>query len=261
MPTVTVNNINMYYEVHGNGEPIVFINGAGAYTEMLFRLISIYSNDYQMILFDNRGAGKTDMPDGTYNTQMMADDLAGLLDALGIESAHIHGTSMGGMIAQEFALKYPQRVKRLVLTVTCCVGSDSILPEFSDLTRREDLSPKEFSEAMIRLFITETFVEKQPDLFQQIVSFLKEFPFSQQSLQKHLQAIASHNTCDRLSDIAAPTLVLAGGADKITPVENSEVLKEKIPNSELFVFKNAGHMLVEAGNDPHQKAFNFFKRN
>jgi hypothetical protein len=103
MPKVKVNDISMYYEVHGKGEPLVLINGAGASIETFYWLIPIYSRDYRLVLFDNRGVGQTDRPDMIYTTQLMADDLAGLLDAIGIDSAHMHVTSMGGMIAQEFA--------------------------------------------------------------------------------------------------------------------------------------------------------------
>ena len=260
MPTVKVNNIHMYYESYGKGEPVVFINGAGAHTEMLKRLIPIYSRDFQVILFDSRGVGKTDSPDEGYTTPNMADDLAGLLDAMGIDSAHIHGTSMGGMVAQEFALRHPNKVKSLILAVTCCIGSHSILPEFTELVQRESQTPKAIGEAMLRLFITERFIEKQPELFQQILAFTEEHPFSQNSLKKHLQAISNHDTHDRLPDISAPTLIIAGGADRITPVEHSNILHSRIPNSEMTVFKGAGHMLVEAGIEPHQIALAFFKR-
>ena len=106
MPTVKVNGICMHYEVHGQGEPLVFINGAGASMVTSYWLIPIYSRDYRLVLFDNRGVGQTDKPDMTYTTQLMANDLAGLLDAIGIDSAHVYGTSMGGMVAQEFALRY-----------------------------------------------------------------------------------------------------------------------------------------------------------
>ena len=182
------------------------------------------------------------------------------MDAIGIVAAHIYGTSLGGMIAQEFALRHPHKVKCLVLTATCCIGSDSILSEFADLVQSHDHSPPAMSEAILRLFITEAFINSQPDVFQQIVAFTKKHQFSQKSLNRHLQAISSHNTCDRLPEISAPPLVLAGGADRITSVEKAEVLTANIPNAELIVFNNAGHMLVEAGNTPHQIVLKFLSR-
>ena len=128
MPTVKVGDINMYYEVHGKGEPLVMIRGLGGSLDVFHLMIPIYSPEYRMILFDNRGAGKTDAPDIPYTTSMMADDLAGLLTALHIDSAHIWGASMGGMIAQHLALRYPDKVKSLVLICTYCGGPYSTIP-------------------------------------------------------------------------------------------------------------------------------------
>ena len=146
------------------------------------------------------------------------------------------------------------------MSVTCCGGPHSILPESADLTRLGNLSPKAAAEAMLRLFITDEFISENPDFFQQLVAFTVEHSFSQTSLQKHTQAITNHNTYDRLPGITVPTLILAGGADRIIPADNSILLKKRIPNAELIIFKNAGHMLVEAGNDPHQVAIDFLRK-
>jgi len=260
MPTVKVNDISMYYEVHGQGEPLVLINGAGASIEMLYRLIPIYSRDYRLVLFDNRGVGRTDKPDVPYTTQLMADDLAGLLDAIGIDSAHVHGTSMGGMIAQEFALRYPDIVRSLILAVTHCGGPHSIVPPSGDMAQMYKLPPKAAAEAMLRLCVTEEFISERPDSFQRLLAFTEEHPFVQSSLQKHAQAVARHSTCDRLPEITAPTLILAGDADRVVPVDNSRILETRIPNAERIIFKNAGHMLVEAGDEPHRVTIEFLKR-
>jgi 3-oxoadipate enol-lactonase len=260
MPKIKVNDISMYYEVHGQGELLVLINGAGAGIEMLSRLIPIYSRDYRLVLFDNRGVGRTDKPEGPYTTQLMADDLAGLLDRLNIDSAHIHGTSMGGMIAQEFALRHPHKVKALILAVTHCGGAHSILPESDDMSRISKLPPRAAAEAMLRLCITEKFISEKPESFQRLLAFTVEHPFVQTSLQNHAQAVAGHNTCDRLPEITAPTLILAGDADRVVPVGNSRILTTRIPDAELVIFKDAGHMLVEAGDEPHRAAIDFLKR-
>jgi len=260
MPTIKVNGIRMYYEVHGQGDPLVLINGAGASIETLYWLIPIYSRDYRLVIFDNRGVGRSDKPGGLYTTRLMADDLAGLLDAIGIDSAHIHGTSMGGMVAQEFALRYPDKVRGLILAVTHCGGSHSIVPPSADMSQLYKLSPEEAAEAMLRLCITEEFVSERPDFFQRLLAFTIEHPFAQDSLQKHTQAVAHHNTCDRLPEIIAQTLILAGGADRVMPVDNARILERRIPNAELVIFENAGHMLVEAGEEPHRVTIDFLKR-
>jgi pimeloyl-ACP methyl ester carboxylesterase len=260
MPKVKVDDISMYYEVHGQGEPLVMINGAGAGIETLYWLIPIYSRDYRLVIFDNRGVGRTDKPEGLYTTRLMADDLAGLLDAVGVDCAHIHGTSMGGMIAQEFTLRYPNRVWTLILAVTHCGGPHSIVPQSEDMTQMYKLSPKAAAEAMLRLFVTEEFIAEKPDLFQRLLAFSIEHPIDPRSLQKHIQVAESHNTYDRLSKITAPTLILAGDADRVVPVDNSRLLAATISNAELVIFKNAGHMLVEAGDEPHRVTIDFLKR-
>ena len=116
MPKVKVNGINMHYEVHGDGFPIVMITGVSFCLKIWDNvLIDSLSKQFKVILFDNRGAGQTDIPEGEYTIKMMADDTTGLMDALNIERAHILGFSMGGMIAQEVALNYPQKVEKLIL--------------------------------------------------------------------------------------------------------------------------------------------------
>jgi len=122
----------MYCEVHGEGEPLVMINGAGATVEWSYRLIPTYSHEYRLVLFDNRGIGQSDRPDMVYTTAMMSDDLAGLLDGIGIDSAQIRGVSFGGMIAQEFALRHPKRARSLILAATYCGGKHSVIPPFVD---------------------------------------------------------------------------------------------------------------------------------
>jgi 3-oxoadipate enol-lactonase len=261
MPKVKVRDISMYYEIHGKGEPLVLINGAGATVETFYWLIPIYSRDYRLVLFDNRGVGQTDKPDVEYTTQLMADDLARLLDAIGVDSAHIHGTSMGGMIAQEFALQYPKRVRTLILAVTHCGGPNSIVSQSEDMSKLYNISPKAAAEAMLRLFVTEEFIAEKPEFFQRLLEFSVEHPIDPSSIQKHIQAATHHNTCDRLPEITAPTLILAGDADRVVLVENSRILATIIPNAELVIFKNAGHMLVEAGDEPHRVTIDFLKRN
>lgn len=261
MPEVKVGDIRMHYEIYGEGEPLVMINGAGATMEWFYWLIPTYSRDYRLILFDNRGVGRTDKPDTTYTTAMMADDLAGLLDVIGIDSAHIRGVSFGGMIAQEFALRHPEKVKTLILLVTYCGGKhSSTLPFGADTERIRQLPPREATEAFLRWFITEEFIDKNPHVFEQLVAFALEHPAEPFGLAKHGEAIANHDTYDRLSTITAPTLVIGGDADKVIPVENSRILASRIPNAELVILKNAGHMLIEAANEVDRIILDFLRK-
>ena len=120
MPTVRVNDIDMYYEIHGEGEPVVLIAGLNS-DHTLYQKLGIIprlAERYKVVAFDNRGVGQSGKPDIPYSIEMMADDTAGLLHALGIEQAHLLGTSMGGRIATALALRHPQQVKSLILVST-----------------------------------------------------------------------------------------------------------------------------------------------
>ena len=118
MPIVRANGININYEVRGQGEPLILIMGLGADGSVWDLHAQAYEQHFRCILMDNRGAGFSDKPEGPYTTEMMADDTAGLLDALGIETARVAGISMGGAIAQNLALRYPQKVRSMVLVST-----------------------------------------------------------------------------------------------------------------------------------------------
>jgi len=118
MPTAKVDDISVYYETLGEGEALLLIMGYGSYSGHWFRLIPSLSNDYRVVAFDNRGTGQSDKPDIPYTIEMMAGDATGLLEAIGIDAAHVFGVSMGGMIAQEFALRYPGKVISLILGCT-----------------------------------------------------------------------------------------------------------------------------------------------
>jgi 3-oxoadipate enol-lactonase len=118
MPTIRVNDIDMYYEIHGEGEPVVLIAGLNSDHTLYTAIIPKLAERYQVVAFDNRGVGRSDKPDIPYSIDMMADDTAGLLNTLGIQQAHILGTSLGGRIAASLALRYPSQIKSLILVST-----------------------------------------------------------------------------------------------------------------------------------------------
>jgi pimeloyl-ACP methyl ester carboxylesterase len=126
VPKVQANGIQIHYETHGTGAPLVLIGGLGADTFLWFRQVPELCKHFQVIVFDNRGAGESDKPDEPYSVPMFAADTAGLLGALGIERAHILGASLGGMIAQQFAIDYPALLDRLVLASTTFGGLHSV---------------------------------------------------------------------------------------------------------------------------------------
>jgi len=261
MPKVKVGDINIYYEVHGEGEPLVMICGASASVDSMYAFIPVYSPEYKLVLFDNRGAGRSDAPDIPYTTAMMADDLAGLLDTIGIDSVNIMGISMGGMIAQEFTLRHPEMVKNLILACTYCGGPGSSMMTDPEVAQRmADLSPEEGLMEIMRLCITQKLIDENPGLLEQIVEQMMKHPISPHGQMRQTEAEMGHNTYERLPEIKAPTMVIHGDDDRIIPVENAKILASRIPGAEIAIFANTGHMLLEAGNELNRITLDFLKR-
>ncbi len=262
MPEVKVGDINMYYEVHGEGEPLVLICGASVSVDMMYAFIPVYSPEYKLVIFDNRGAGQSDAPDIPYTTAMMANDLAGLLDTIEVDSAHIMGTSMGGMIAQELALRHPDRVKSLILACTYCGGpSSSIITDPEMMQRMADLPPKEGLMEIMRLCISQKFLDENPGLLEQIAEQMMQHPISPHGQMRQTEAEMGHNTYERLPEIKMPTMIIHGDDDRIIPVENANILASRIPGAELAILKNAGHMFfVEVEDESNRIMLDFLKR-
>jgi len=251
MPAVKVNDINIYYEIHGEGEPLVFINGAGATTRGWEWAIPVFSPEFRMVLFDTRGAGQSDKPDIPYTMEMMADDVAGLLDAIGTDGAHIIGVSMGGMIAQHFALRYSNRVRSLILGCTSCGGPHTTMNSAEvvrlwDMYRLQKLTLEEMIMESLRLAFTQEFLDENLARIQQGTTGMMERP---PNMMRYIEAMTDHDTYESLPEIKAPTLVIAGDADRLIPAENSRLLSSRIPGAELVIFKNTGHAFAEAGGE------------
>jgi 3-oxoadipate enol-lactonase len=265
MPAVKVGDVSIYYEMHGDGECLVLISGMGGNTTMWQWAIPIFSPKFRMVTFDARGSGQSDKPDIPYTMEMMADDLAELLDAIDIDAAHILGLSMGGMIAQHFALSYSKRVKSLILGCTSCGGPrvTMLCPEVMkvyDMFRVSKLTPQEFITESVRLGYTQDFLHKNPGLVQQTTAAMTEHPIPADVWIHYVQALMNHDTFDYLSEIKAPTLVIHGDGDRCVPVENARILAARIPRSELVIFKNTGHMFAEEGREFVRAILEFLDR-
>jgi pimeloyl-ACP methyl ester carboxylesterase len=265
MPKLKVGDINIYYEVHGEGEPLVMIMGASGNIDWMKSAIPIFSHEYKLVLFDNRDAGQTDVSNIPYTLEVLADDLAGLLDALKIESAHIQGASMGGMIAQQFVLRYPNKVRSLILACTYCGGPNSSIMTDPDvksyMERAPGLSGKEMMMETLRLCLSQKFIENNPSQIKQMMKQMMKHPITPQGSMRQGEAVMSHNTYERLSEIKAPTLVISGDADKLIPVENSRIIASRIQRAELVILKDMGHMFnLEAGEEANRIILDFLRR-
>jgi pimeloyl-ACP methyl ester carboxylesterase len=252
MPRTKVNDIQVYYDVKGDGFPLMMIMGLSANVDWWYidpHWIQELSEKFKLVMFDNRGAGRTDVSDRRYTIKLFADDTAGLLDALGISRAHVFGISMGGMIAQELVLNYPEKVEKLVLCSTYCGGTKSVLPSPEVLeilaADRSTLSPEEIARMSILLFFADDFIKKNPNVIERAIQQVLKAPISNEAFTRQLNAIMEFDTYDRLSRIKVPTLILHGKRDVLVPPENGSILAEAIPNAEVVYLKNSAHGLVE----------------
>ncbi len=246
-----VNDIDIYYEEHGdpNTEPLLLIMGFTSNTARWTPQIPALAERYRVIVFDNRGTGRTTQPDGPYTIPQMADDAAGLLDALGIGPAHIAGASMGGMIAQEFTLRHPQRVRTLTLMCTTPGGPKSfgyteMIEHSAALEDMKDLSQMltpELIQASIDVHFTPEFMKAPSAEFQAMIMSGIMHPSTLAGVKGQMAAILKHDTCARLPRITAPTLVTAGSDDTFVDARNSPLLAERIPNAELHMFEGLRH--------------------
>jgi len=261
MPKVRVNDIDMYYEIHGQGFPLVFIAGFGCASWLWFRQVPFFSRTFQTIVFDNRGVGKTDKPDAAYSVGMFADDLLGLLRQLSISRCYVLGMSMGGMIAQQLALSSPDLVEKLVLCSTTFGGPQSVpMPEstLKVLTSSARLSREESLRCNMATAFSSEYVRDHPEVFDQVISYLLEDPQPLHASQQQFRALGSFDVEERAHDISAPVLILAGDKDEVVPVENSRLLNARIEHSELVVYEGSGHLIIiERADELNEKVAGF----
>ena len=256
MPTTNSNGIEVYFEEQGEGEPLLLIMGlAGDSVAWLFQR-EAFAAKYRTIVFDNRGVGRTSKPDGPYTIAAMADDAVGVLDALDIPRAHVVGVSMGGMIAQELALRHPQRVRSLVLGCTYAKPDAGVSGTFDESlaffggTKGADgeiqvdlsnLDPMAFIGRLLPLTFTPQFIMTELPKLMQVFSGVMTHGFDLRAIMAQVAATQGHDTVDRLGQISAPTLVLTGDSDMLIPPANSDVLAASIPGARLQKIAGGSH--------------------
>ncbi len=246
MPKVKVNDIEIYYEIISDGFPLLMIQGLTANKDWWDdKLLEELSKQYKLIIFDNRGAGRTDKPDMLYSIKLFAEDAFGLLKALNIEKAHILGISMGGMIAQELAINHPEIVEKLILAATTPGGAKSVLPsdQLVEQLRNPpiDVRPEIWVQIMLSLTYTSNFRRKNKDYIKDISKKMMIAPTPPETFKRQVRATMTHNTARRLKSMNIPTLLLHGKKDLMLPWENSNVMHSLIPNSEVVLYENCGH--------------------
>jgi pimeloyl-ACP methyl ester carboxylesterase len=247
MPTVKVRDIQIYYQETGQGDPLVLLMGWGGDHTAWALQIPAFAGEFRCITPDNRGAGRSDQPDIAYTIRMMADDTVGLMDALGIQRAHVGGLSMGGMIAQEIAINCPERVRTLQLHAALARIDPFLRAIGQALIRaRAASSREEFIRTLLPWILTPRTYAERPEFVELMVQRLLEnpYPASLTGLTRQGEACWAHDTVDRLGRIRCPTLITVGAEDIFVPLRFSRVLQERIPGAELLVIEGGGHGYV-----------------
>jgi pimeloyl-ACP methyl ester carboxylesterase len=239
--------VTLHHRVRGHGAPLLCIMGWRANLDwwpepFLARLEARRT----LVLFDNRGAGRTGDPGGLFTMAQMADDAADLLDRLGLARADVLGVSMGGMIAQELVLRHPERVQRLVLASTHCGRRSGVRahPEARRTTWRILREPRKIERHLGQLLFSRRLGRADRELIAELDRVRRIAPISEWASLKQYLAILGHDTRRRLDRIRAPSLILAGERDLMVPADNARVLADSIPGARLRIVPGASHALL-----------------
>jgi 3-oxoadipate enol-lactonase len=241
MSFVENQGAKIYWDEQGSGEPLLLIMGLSYPSYMWHRSRPILAKLFRTIALDNRGVGQSDAPPGVYSIELMASDSAAILDTAGIESAHVFGVSMGGMIAQEFALQYPNRVRSLILGCTAAGGPHAVQaePEALQALLRRDVTPEQAKETIIPFIYDPATPRERID--EDMAIRMKWYP-TPQGYMGQLQGIFGWEAYSRISQITAPTLVIHGETDRLVPVANGRLIADKIRGAKLVLIPNASHI-------------------
>lgn len=243
---VKANGIEIEYEIHGEGEPLVLISGLGYSRWCWHRMVPELSKKFQVITFDNRGMGGTDRTAGPYTAELLAEDTAALLDALKVRKAHIVGLSMGGFVAQALALARPELFKSLTLISTGFGGKNQIPARPEDMALLFDL--KLDLKGRLLLACAPGFENRQPDFFQQWMQERQSNPPHPEGYKSQLaiglKLLDPDCSFEKgLRKLKIPSLILFGEWDRVIPSANGALLQKALSGSELVVFPQTGHFL------------------
>lgn len=245
MPYTESEGTKIYWDERGAGQPLLLIMGLASTSDMWYRLVPTLSAHYRIILFDNRGVGRSDAPPGPYSITAMASDAALVMDAAGVSSAHVLGFSMGGFIAQELALNHPGRVRSLILAGTACGGKEAVraAPEVLVALKARGVKTPEEGFRMMAPYVYDpsTLLTRiEEDLAASLRTSLQRMSYLAQ-LQGIVSWAGSHR---RLSRLNAPVLIIHGESDQLIPPENGRILAQAIANARVVMIPRAGHMFM-----------------
>jgi pimeloyl-ACP methyl ester carboxylesterase len=265
MPKVKVKDITINYESQGTGEPLVLIPYLAADNACYAFQVADYAEHFTCISLDPRGAGETDKPDGTYSTELFADDVAGFMQAIGVEKAHVSGVSLGGAIGLWLASKYPQKVKTLSLH-SCWPKTDPFLKvivgDWQTIAKGLGSVQEMVVQGILPFCLTPELYAAKPEYVDQLAAFVRSRP--KQPLDAFLRqsnAVIAHDALGQLGKVSAPTQITFGRHDIVTSTRFAEPLKNGIKNSEVHVFETCAHAAIyESVSEFNEKTLAFLKR-
>ncbi len=266
MPKISIGDAELYYEIHGKGEPIILIAGLGSRYNLWNWQIGDYSKYFQCVVFDNRGVGESSLgniQEKDYTIDLLASDISKLMENLNIKKAHIVGTSMGGTIAQSFVLNYPDKVITLSLHATWSKTSSRLKLFFNTQVMLIDkLDPETFGMSMApyiwsgdtldhRFYVIEEFRKANRD---------NENLVSKRTYKFQVRACNNFDVFSKLSRITCPTLITVGSDDILIPPKYSEHIHGEIKNSKLYILNGCGHaLIIEKAKEFNNLTIDFLK--
>ena len=266
MPKVKVNDITINYEQQGSGEPLVLIPYLAADSACYAFQVAEYAKHFTCISVDPRGAGETDKPEGPYSMELFADDVAGLMQAIGVDRAHVTGLSLGAAVGMWLAAKYPKRVKSLSVH-SGWSKSDTFLKTVVESWRMILQTTGSVTELIIAgifpwCFTPDLYATK-PDYIETLSAFVRSRPQQPaDAFIRQTDAVLSHDVESQLGNIKAPTQITFGQFDMVTSTRFAPMLKDNISNSELLIFENCAHApIYEKVDEFNQKTLEFLQRN
>ena len=261
MALVENGGARIYWDEQGSGEPILLIMGLGVTSHMWHRTRPVLAGRFRTLALDNRGVGRSDVPCGPYPIPLMAADAAAVLDAAGVERAHIFGVSMGGMIALELALQYPKRVRSLILGCTSAGGPTAVRAEKDArqmLMSRAEMTTEQALEAPVP-FIYDSATARER-IAEDVAIRRRWFP-RPEAYNAQLEGILAWESYSRLAEIEVRTLVIHGESDRLVPPGNARLIAARVPGAKLVMIPHASHIFATDQPDLAHEAILSFLAN
>jgi len=256
-----VNGVRLHYDVYGDGQPLLLIMGLGTPMWAWEPQVRDFSRQYKVIAFDNRGVGRSPLPAAPFGIDDMAADAAALLDHLGVKKAHVMGASMGGFIAQTIAIKYPERVDRLILACTSFGGPEQVPAEpwvYQEMVRPRDHTSLEDLTQGARILFSDKSIATKLDKLVGWAQRQAADPVAVEAVMAHAAACVNFDRSRDVGSIRARTLVMGGDRDIIIPPENFRRLAARIPGAKLIIYPDCGHgFTVEAADEVNRDVLAF----